>query len=400
MKLLQFVLFYLAPRWISAANEADVITVENSTSGEAIFAVQQDGKLFVPYGQYPHAKGLQYFNKEAADLMAGVFNSMGSKIGRLFNRAGVPVYRGHPDVPGRADSNPAAPAVGWIEGITAENDGAYFDVKWNEDGQKAVSSAQFRFYSPHWDCRKVKGGIQPVRLKSMGLTNNPRIPVPAIANDDNSDDMKLTELLRKLLGIPAENDAPSETDLDTAATALQTRIDTLTSTANDAQTALTKRNGEYEALQGQLTDAQSKLTAANDRATTLQAARVDRELEILMAGGRVIEADRPTLRTELLSLENDAFTTRVEELGKGEAKIKTGTAKTAGLGAAKSKVVAAENDNARSLQRQEVIAEERVAIENDKTLEGLSATEKYNKAFNRAAAKHPQLFPATPATTA
>lgn len=391
-------------RSIAAANEADAIAVANALGGEAVFQLQQDGRLFVPYGEYPHPKGRQLFNRESAEIMVGVFNSLGSKIARFFTSAGAPVYVGHPDVPGRADSNPAAPAFGWIKAITAANDGGYFDVEWNEDGDRAVRNKHFRFYSPHWNCRSVKGGIQPVQLLSIGLTNNPRIPVPAITNDQTNHDMKLTELLRKLLGIPAENDAPTDAQIDEAVTALETRIATLTSAANDATAAQTAAaaslvtiTGERDALQGQLTAAQNDLTAANDRVTAERTARVEAHLADFTTSGRVTAAERDALRTELVALENDALATRIEAIGKTKPKLNTqGVGEIGGT----RKVFAAANDEAaRSEQRREAIDTELSAVANDRTFAGMSAAARYDKAFNRASKKHPDLFP-TKAKTA
>lgn len=368
----------------SVANEAGEFTVENSTSGEAIFAVQQNGRLFVPYGNYAHAQGLQLFNKESATLMAGVFNSLGSKLGRLFSRPGVPVYRGHPDVPNRPDSNPSAPAIGWIEGITPENDGAYFEVKWNEDGQKAVSSAQFRFYSPHWGCRKVKGGIQPVQLLSVGLTNNPRIPVPAIANDES--EVAGNSLARISIALGLAESAPLESVLasiatlrGTASRAVQAENDLAGSTAN-----LREQSETVASLR-------RDLAAANDAAAIQEKTRFAKiHVEALVRTGRVTGHQSPILTKEFVSAANEEVVSRLVGLYGGKPLFKTYSV-VGNLGGAASKIKAAvANDLERKAQRAELIEEQKTRI--GKEFPNLSASEIYTRAFNFAQTLRPELF--------
>ncbi len=148
------------------------IAIADGSLPPSAFTVAQPDGLFVPYGEYRHAKGLQKFDRASAEMLRDGIAA-----------APAPVYRGHPDVPGRADSNPAAPAVGWVNRVDVQSTGARFVVKYNGDGLRAVSEAHYRFYSPNWLLRRVPGGIQPVKLLSIGLTNSPLIPVPSIAND-------------------------------------------------------------------------------------------------------------------------------------------------------------------------------------------------------------------------
>lgn len=395
---------------IAAANEAEIedaalIGVANASAGEAVFALQQDGRLFVPYGNFPHPRGLQLFNQEAAAIMARVFNSLPAKISRFFTGAGAPVYLGHPDVPGRPDSNPAAPAVGWIKGIAAENDGAYFDVDWNEDGQRAVTNKHFRFYSPNWNCRAVKGGIQPVQLLSIGLTNSPRIPVPAIANDENKQPTTMNPELLKLLGF-AENDTPTDEQILAAITAHNDRLTALIAAEND----LTIRVAEIadlvasvethrqaaEAAVADLAAVRADLAAANDRFTAERAARVDGHLQGFTLSGHITGAERDTLRTELIALENDALTTRLTEIGKAKPKLPQNS--IGEIGKTRAEFSASNDESIRKEQRLAAVDEQLTAIANDAAKAGLSASAKYDLAFTRARAKHPHLFPAKQAT--
>jgi len=401
---------------LMADNDRGEIAAANALGGEAIFDVQQGDRLFVPYGRYQHPKGLQIFDRESAEAMIRAFNSVGAKIGRFLTGAGAPVYAGHPDVPGRADSNPAAPALGWIEGITAENDGASFAVKWNADGTNAVANAHYRFYSAHWNCRPVKGGIQPVQLLSIGLTNNPRIPVPAIANDDSTNQdtyqMKLTDILRKLLGIPAENENPTKAEIDEAATALMERlkasgekeeaaendraartaeVTTLTAERDALQSQATAAANDLATANSQLSTLNSQLSAANDRATAERAARVDAALSTAASTGRVTAAELPALRTELVALENDDLGARLTALAKAAPKLNTKP--LADIGGARKDFAAANDDDARRTAIRDAVDAELTALANDAHSAGLSAAARYDRAFNRAMKKHPDLFP-------
>lgn len=146
----------------------DRLHIENDAASP--FVVQQGNALLIPYGKYAHPEGLQIVDRAAGEEMRANFKK-------------APIYPGHPDVPNRPDSNPSAPAVGWIDGITLANEGLYLPCRWNAEGAAAIRNAAYRFYSPFWECKKVAGGIRPVFLRSLGLTNNPRFEVPAIAND-------------------------------------------------------------------------------------------------------------------------------------------------------------------------------------------------------------------------
>lgn len=391
MKLVSLLLACLPVRILIAENDEptmeNLVSLANAIdSGESVFEVKQQESLFIPFGEYPHPKGLQKFDAEAGQFLAQTFNSLPAKVSRLFT-PGVPIYKGHPDVPGRPDSNPSAPAVGWVQSVQVANDGVTLGVKWNADGQTAISDAQYRFYSPNWLLRPVKGGIQPVKLLSVGLTNNPRIPVPAIANDDEeeksqaSDPMKLSAALLKLLGF-AENDEPTTEQIEAA---VEKGIGLIAS-ANDTATQLATAQARVTELEGQL-------TAANDATIAARGVRIDAALAGLIDSTRLEPARRDAVRAELLALANDGeISTKLEELGKAEPKLKT-AAKTNGLGAAKSKLVEATNDAAeRQGQIREAIATELVAIANDTTKSGLSENARYDLAFNRAAAKHPALF--------
>lgn len=155
------------------------IAIANAESG-SMFDVHAD-KLAIPYGDYPHAKGVQRFTKQSAEQIVAAWNSIPEQLRMTYT--GIPVYIGHPDVPELRTFYPDTKAYGWLEGISAENDAMQMPVKWTAPGAEMIEKGHFKFYSPYWMLKKVAGGISPTRLKSIGLTNNNNIPVPALANE-------------------------------------------------------------------------------------------------------------------------------------------------------------------------------------------------------------------------
>ncbi len=165
----------------NTANDRPV-TIANDRATGSPFVISQANSLFLPFGNFPHKAGLQKLDGESAAFLRANFGKVDITAKRPVD-VGVPIYFGHPDCLGRPDTNPAAPAMGWVREIQTEATGISLLTKWSPEGLAAIQNASFRFYSPNWELRRVAGGLQPVRLISVGLTNSPGIPVPAIAND-------------------------------------------------------------------------------------------------------------------------------------------------------------------------------------------------------------------------
>ena len=180
----------LADSGLCAANSAEntgEATPETAANAATLaapgFTVLQEDGLFVPFGDFPHAVGIQRFDAEAANAIITALAG---------NPDGVPVYRGHPDVPSMAAEYPDKDAKGWIGSgeITAHNGvpGCRFRVKYNADGLDIIRQAKLKFPSPFWSMRLVGPAangrriVTPTALISIGLVNNPNIPVPAVAN--------------------------------------------------------------------------------------------------------------------------------------------------------------------------------------------------------------------------
>lgn len=172
--------FFALP--LCGANAAPQAANAATLAAPGFTLLQEDG-LFVPFGDFPHAVGLQRFDASAANALIAALAA---------NPNGQPIYRGHPDVPGMAEDWPDKDAKGWIHAaaITAHNGrpGCRFTVKYNEDGLEIVRQAKLKFPSPFWKLRVIGKSddgrriVAPTELVSIGLVNNPNIPVPAVAN--------------------------------------------------------------------------------------------------------------------------------------------------------------------------------------------------------------------------
>ncbi|WP_309398536.1 phage protease [Cerasicoccus maritimus] len=141
------------------------------------------------YGDWPHSQGLQRFNRSSAEQLVRHFKSLRGRLARKFG--GLPVYIGHPDdehfagQSGHADTR----AYAWIEALDARPDGLYVLPRWSDAGQNLLRNAFYKFLSPRWAMKPLGDGVfEPVRLISVGLTNQPNIPGDAIANEATGDD--------------------------------------------------------------------------------------------------------------------------------------------------------------------------------------------------------------------
>lgn len=182
------------------------------------------------------------------------------------NRAGQPIpldWEHATEV--RAPKGEEAPAAGWVEALEVREGAVWGRVEWTPRAANQVGAKEYRFVSPVF----LYGRTAPhpiSRLTSVALTNSPNLQLTALNRREpdrafeETRDVNLTERLRAALGLPADaNDdaivaAASEAkaansrsvdltkyapraDLETAtnrATTLQTELDAIKSTAQDA----------------------------------------------------------------------------------------------------------------------------------------------------------------------
>jgi len=397
-----------------AGNDAEGAMLANAAEGGSPFAILQADGFLVPFGEFPHKQGLQKFDRAAAEAIVanhhGIFNKI--KTWALGEKPTYPVYVGHPDLPGSKDTDKRA--YGWIENMAVRGDGLHLGVKWSPAGLEMVENAHFKFYSPLWWTKPLKGGgIQPVALKSMGLTNDPNIPVPALANESEmleaggqmpeARDQKPEEE-ESQNDEPTENKEPMKPEILAALgleegatpeevlakiTETQTAANTAVTDLSAMETELATANGRITELETAGVAAQEAMTAANEKATALEASLViaaNAAVQAAVAAGRVTPAEAEAKATEILAA-ND-FAAALQELGKLPAKVKTESA-TGDLGSAKSRLVLASNDAsaAARMERAQLVENEFAATNPERSL-----GERKRTAWRRAQAKRPDLF--------
>lgn len=125
-------------------------------------------QLLCPFGNWPHAKGMQVVDEEAAQKMRKNF---ARSLAGIFG--GLPIYIGHPDDGGGAKARP----VGRIERICVTAGGIAVCARYGEEAFFKIASGELKNLSPRWRMQDLGGGFfRPVRLVSAGLTNSPNIP--------------------------------------------------------------------------------------------------------------------------------------------------------------------------------------------------------------------------------
>lgn len=141
--------------------------------------------MLAPYGDWPNSRGLQRFQKPDAEEIVKEFSNVVNKLLNPASWLGLPWYEGHPDHPDfrGKPGHTRATAVGRIKSLEAGDDGLYANVKFNEDGERLISNESYHGHSVNWFLTRDKqaaNAFRPFRLKSVGFTNEPNIPVPAV----------------------------------------------------------------------------------------------------------------------------------------------------------------------------------------------------------------------------
>lgn len=380
-------------RLVPVANDGGEVAVANAGEGEAVFQITEDGSFFIPFGEYPHKLGKQIFDRAAANAILASHNSPLERIKRWAGAKSYPVYIGHPDMPGTKDTDKRA--YGWIETIAVENEGMRLTPKWSEPGQQLVANAHFKFYSPYWFTKKEGKGIKPVAMISMGLTNNPNIPVPALANEVEDEPSDELAGIRSALGL--EDGAAND-----AVLAEITRLSGLQALLDAANATVTTVTGERDAARGELATANEALTlagserdtargdlaAANEAIDALREYAVDEALANAVSAGRMTPAEKDSKRGELMAAAANELGTALGEIGKLPVKFKT-VSTTGDLGTARTQLVKVQNDTG-ALHREE--RRTAVANELERIPENKPEAERKRIAWARAAQKNPELF--------
>jgi len=342
------------------------------------FRVEGDW-LAIPYGDHPHAQGIQRLDRAAAQAMVAHFSSFAARLGRLFG--GVPIYVGHPDDPRLANQFPDRKAYGWIMALEARDDGLYLQTKWSAAGQDLLANAHYKWFSPFWGCRNDgqehgRAILRPVRLVSIGLTNTPNIEgIPPLANDENAtpipkgDHPVKREDLIKALSLAEDAD---DAAILAAIKAVQDELAALKAKAAESDSAKQDLANEKTARAAAETALANEKTARSAE----RKARIELVLDNAQAAGKFTPAQRPQWAADL---EKD-FEAKSVELANAKPVLNT-RPKTDALGTRNADALAARDA---TLRRDKVLmlVNERIA----------KTGEVYEQAFAAIRKENPALF--------
>lgn len=154
--------------------------------------------MLAPYGDFPNSQGLQRVTRADADTLA---RDYAHRLTTPQYRMGVAVYKGHPDHQNFQARDTDTRAVGRVKALQARPDGLFANVVWNEEGKRLVmgDAPAFSHVSVNWPMRKGwDGAWHPVGIKSVGLTNSPNLPIPAILANEGKAAMENPKTLREM----------------------------------------------------------------------------------------------------------------------------------------------------------------------------------------------------------
>ena len=269
-------------------------------------SVGGDGLAVIPYGEWPHPDGMQRFGKTEAVQMVGYFKNIWNQMKRAVT--GLPIFKGHPDLPGLANQYPDKTEYGQIADMEARDDGLALKLVLGSGGAALVQKG-LKYISPHWLANQVgrqpngKPIYAPVFMKSIGLTDRPNIPGKSLLNSasagsqqQHKENITMPEWLKKLLGLANE---ATEADATSAIAALQKRPEP-TALANE-QSARTVAEGRVTALANENTKLASDLKAAQTALANERKARIDDMIAGAIRGGKITEAEKATWEKRLLA---------------------------------------------------------------------------------------------------
>ena len=122
--------------------------------------------ILCPFGNWPHPRGMQIVDESSAEKMRR--NSEAA-----FSRK-IPIYMGHPD---DKCTRHKVPPVGYVQKICLTDGGIAVVSRYCESAAEKIRGGQIKAMSPRWQMEPLSdGSYRPVKLISVGLTNNPNIP--------------------------------------------------------------------------------------------------------------------------------------------------------------------------------------------------------------------------------
>lgn len=337
-----------------------------------------------PDGQISRVPAIQRLDRAAAQKMVESFNSLTGKTKRFFR--GVPIYNGHPDVPGMKDQYPDAESKGVIKSLRITDRGLEIQPLFNDQGARLLESDIKLFFSGRWEAEPAgeesgKVILRPSRLKSAGLTPHPNLPTellndqPACAGPGRDSHagqapppiMEKAKLIAALnaAGFALANDATDDAITQTIKD-LGTKAASVVTLANDKAAQATE-----------ITTLKTKVTAQTTEIANERTARITDLLDHAQTAGRITEAERTVWKGRL----EVQFANEREALLRLPVKIKTEPATD---GARRTSATDAKSASTS-------ITEIANAFYREEAAPGGSDSQAWQRAYNRACRENPAL---------
>jgi hypothetical protein len=343
-----------------------------------------------PDGKLTKQEAIQRYDAAAVNKIVANFHN--SRRERRKYLRGIPIYVGHPDVPGLERRYPDKTPKGVFADLQARDNGLFGLPVFTNEGSELVETKKLRAFSGRAGNSEPDGEkdglpvFRPTELFSAGLTNKPHLPVQYLNEADVEDGPAKTKpgMNKKLSALCAALGIQFANDADDAATeaALDQISQKVATFANEKQTLIDDAKTQVAAM-ATLTTERTALTTDRDSArasfTNERAARIGDELGLALSSGRITAAQQPTwlnrlkveasFANELSALRTLHPTVKTESvtLQRGDRKIEL----------------------ANPQQRAEFCNE---LYDNIAKKEGLDRKRDFNKIFNIAQRQHPALF--------
>ena len=178
--------------------------------------LQSDYLQLAPIGTFPHARGFQAVDAPALAELVKNFNSFLARLGRRF--AGVLSTSAIPMSPATRIYTPTAKPTAGSWTSNSATTASMAGPNGAPPAHDLIANGHFKFLSPYWEATKIgmkdgKPVFRPTVLISVGLTNEPNLPVLPLANT-NTDQAEPVPLLGSPL--PLESDLnPSNSESET-----------------------------------------------------------------------------------------------------------------------------------------------------------------------------------------
>lgn len=346
----------------------------------AVNEFHQDGEWvqLAPFGRWDNVVGLQVFSPEDGREMVNEFQRLLNAPSRLL---GLPWYVGHPDHEPLKQRYKDTRAYGRIKELEAREDGIYGRVKFSAAGRQMIEDEAFHGHSVNWAMKRgADGQLHPFRLKSVGWTNEPNIPVAPITAANELQDPAMREKLLEALGLaadatdddimnaitalkePDKDDAPAPPNLPPAPDAA----------ANERQIAAIK--AERDAMKAERDAEKARAATAETQAVNERHRSRDLLVSQGVREGKILVSEQNAWKTKF----DTDFTEAANELQNAKPKLNTSN-RVGSLGVRNANL-----NTDRSMQIQDAVNERRAKF----------PQEAYDQSFAAVKKANPELFAA------